>query len=263
MHPILLDLPFGIFSREMIIRAYGIICALGFLAGIYMAFREARRLGRDPGVILDLSFWLIFAGMTGGRIAFILVNLVDYLKNPVEILRFWDGGFVWYGGLIGAIAGGWIFMAYKSMAFTPTADIMILGVPLGHAIGRIGCFMAGCCWGRPCSDHYPLGVIFTDLESAAPKNVHLHPVQLYEAAGELAIFALLISLRKRKKFEGQLFITYLAAYSILRFTLEFFRGDKIRGLYFNQTVSISQILSILVFLVAVIALAVLIRRGKK
>ena len=263
MHPILLDLHFGIFSREIVVRAYGIICAIGFLAGIYMAFREARRLGRNPGVVLDLSFWLIFAGMTGGRIAFILVNFSEYFGNPVEILRFWDGGFVWYGGLIGAIAGGWIFMAVKSIEFAPMADIMILGVPLGHAIGRIGCFMAGCCWGKPCGDDFPLGVMFGDPESAAPKNVHLHPVQLYEAAGELAIFGVLMALRGRKKFEGQIFLVYLVLYSALRFAVEFFRGDRIRGLYFNQTVSIGQILSVLVFLVAATALAVLIRRVKR
>jgi phosphatidylglycerol:prolipoprotein diacylglycerol transferase len=138
------------------------------------------------------------------------------------------------------------------------ADVFAPSLAIGHAIGRIGCFYSGCCYGKP-AEGLPWAVTFTDPQSLALIGVPLHPVQLYESLGEFIIFFVLITLRRHKSFNGQFFMTYIILYSVLRFIVEFFRGDVARGFITSQ-ISLSQGVSILMFLVAAAGFIMLKRR---
>jgi phosphatidylglycerol:prolipoprotein diacylglycerol transferase len=143
------------------------------------------------------------------------------------------------------------------MSFWRTADSLSMGLSIGQMFGRIGCFLAGCCWGKACPTGFPFGVTFTNPEAAeqvgTPLNVLLHPSQLYEAFGMLAIFLILRYTFNKRRFEGQQFFLYLLFYSVLRFTVEFFRGDP-RGTVFNGLLSTSQFISLIVFVASIVVL---------
>jgi phosphatidylglycerol:prolipoprotein diacylglycerol transferase len=164
----------------------------------------------------------------------------------VEFLR--SGG-VFYGGLIGAVAALVLLLRKRRIAFWTFVDMAAPAAALGHAIGRVGCFLAGCCWGRECS--LPWAVTFTDPAAernvGVPLNVPLHPTQLYESAGLLALCGLLLALGRRRP--GQVFAVYLGGYALLRFTIEFFRGDP-RGSVFGGALSTSQLIALAGFTAA-------------
>jgi phosphatidylglycerol:prolipoprotein diacylglycerol transferase len=240
------------------LHSYGLLIASAFLVGIWLAQREARRRGQDPERLADLSFWILVAALVGSRIYFILVNWDDYfgtgralVSTPFgripRLLAVWEGGLVFYGGFIGAaLTAGW-YMRRHRMPFLAHADTLIPSVAFGHFLGRIGCFAAGCCWGEVAHGHLPWGASFPPASLAyqtfagrphpeaflAPDRLTtlpLHPVQLYESFGELAIFLLLVLVvRPRKRFHGQVLAAWLLAYAVLRTVAEVFRGDVERG----------------------------------
>lgn len=239
------------------LHSYGLLIAVGFLAGIALAQREARRQGQDADRVGDLAFWILIAAIVGSRLYFIAVNARDYLGGSVtvrglqipRILAFWEGGYVFYGGFIGAtLAAAW-YMRRHRMPFLAYADTIIPSVALGHVFGRLGCFCAGCCWGSVSHAHVPWLAKFPSaslayqsfaarpdaaqlLASDRLTTVPVHPTQLYEALGELALFALLVFVvRPAKRFHGQVLATWLVAYAVLRTTIELFRGDAERGVY--------------------------------
>jgi phosphatidylglycerol:prolipoprotein diacylglycerol transferase len=218
------------------LHTYGVMIAIGFVVGIYLAVRQARREYVDPNVILDLSFWILIAAMVGSRVLFIIVNIKDYMADPLAFVKIWQGGLVFYGGFVGALAASWYYCNKYGINFFRISDIMIPSVALGQYFGRLGCFSAGCCHGCATGiDSY--GAIFTSVNTVVARSkllgVPIHPTQLYESFGELAIFILLIVLRKKKRYHGQLLVLWLLIYPVWRFLTEMFRGDIERGVHFS------------------------------
>jgi len=241
------------------IHTYGFLIAIGFLIGLWLAVRQATKEGIFPTKIIDLGFYILLAAIIGSRLFFVIINLDHYLRNPLDIFKIWEGGLVFYGGVLLAIPTVIWYVRKNNLALWQTADIFAPSVAIGHVFGRLGCFAAGCCYGKT-AQTLPWGVIFTDPDCLAPTDVLLHPTQLYESAGELIIFFILLVFRRYKSFNGQLFMTYLLLYSVLRFVVEFFRGDIARG-FLIADISVSQSISAGMFLIAIIGLIILKRRN--
>jgi phosphatidylglycerol:prolipoprotein diacylglycerol transferase len=243
------------------IHTYGFLVALGFLAGIGFAVWRAKKEGLPTDKIIDLSFYILLAAIIGSRLLFIIINAGHYIEHPLDVVKIWEGGLVFYGGVLLAVPTALWYVRNAGLGLWNTADIFAPAVAIGHAFGRLGCFAAGCCYGK-ISEAFPWSVIFTDPECLAPLNIALHPVQLYEAAGEFMNFFILAGLMRYKKFDGQLFMTYLLLYGTLRFVVEFFRGDTARG-FLVGPVSVSQGISILMVLSALAGFALLRRRNSR
>ena len=249
MHPILFEIPriaFGDWTIGPIpLRLYGLMIGVGFLLAIWLASRKAKKEGIDPDRIMDMGVYLLLAAIVGSRLLYVLVNLQEFRQNPLDVFAIWKGGLVFYGGLIGAVATGFWYVRRHKLPLWKTADILAPYIALGHMFGRFGCFFAGCCYGAPCAG--TVCITFTDPRSLAPLGVSLYPTQLFEAGGEFMNFLVLLTLYRFKKFDGQIFWLYPALYSILRFVVEFFRGDTARGVYFGGFISTSQIIGLLMF----------------
>lgn len=201
---------------------YGFFLALAFLAAILVSGQEARRLDLPVGRFYDLCFYIILAAIIGSRLLYVIVNLSFFLENPLKIFSLWEGGLVFHGGLIAAAATAFFFMRRHGLPWRNTFDALAVGMPLGLALGRVGCFMAGCCFGKPTD--LPWAVTFTDPNTLCPLREPLHPAQLYEALLSLGIFGVILWLRKRKRFEGQVVLSYFFLAGLARFTVEFFRA---------------------------------------
>lgn len=249
MHPILFEIPrieFGAWALGPIpIRLYGLMIGIGFLIGVWLASRRAKKEGLDPDRIMDMGVYLLLAAIIGSRLLYVLVNLQEFRQVPLDAFAIWKGGLVFYGGLIGAVPTGIWYVRRHNLPLWRTADVVAPYIALGHMFGRFGCFFAGCCYGAPCASS--VCITFTDPRSLAPLGVPVYPTQLFEAGGELMNFVLLLALFRFRKFDGQVFWFYPALYSVLRFMVEFFRGDAARGVYFGGIISTSQIISILTF----------------
>ena len=245
------------------INTYGVLLALAMLSGILIASRVGQRDGLPRDRIYDLGLWMILGAIVGSKILLLLTES-GYRENPMHFfsLDFLRSGGVFYGGLMGAALAGYIAVRRFGMSWWPVADACACGIPLGQAIGRLGCFSAGCCWGKPTDAWY--GVHFTEagrevtgvpIVNASGWPLHLHPTQLYEAGATLLIFFFLLWLHKRKRFSGQVFLAYAMLYAIVRFVIEFYRDDPrgdIAGLTTLTGLSSSQMLSILMGVAAVI-----------
>jgi phosphatidylglycerol:prolipoprotein diacylglycerol transferase len=250
MHPILFEV------GDWPVYSYGVLLAAAYLAALQLAVVRARRLGIDGTKIMDLGIYLIIAALVGAKLMLIAIDFRYFVNQPREILSLVRAGGVFYGGLIAALAVAiWLVRRYDLRLWT-TADLFAPGIALGHVIGRFGCLLAGCCYGRPTS--VPWAITFTNPAAAAnvgtPLGVPLHPTQLYDAGAELLILiALLITERRGRPFAGRTFWLYVLLYGISRFIIEFYRGDD-RGVILG--VSTSQFVS----LIAVpVAIAMLIR----
>src|SRR5229473_1397188 len=228
------------------VHTYGILVAGGFLVAMSMAARAAERSGLDKEKVLDLSFGILVAAMIGSRVLFIIVNWDEYAHDLVGIFEFWKGGLVFYGGFIGAVLFSIWYMRRHQMEFFPYADAMAPTVAIGQALGRLGCFAAGCCWGGACDAHYALAARFPPESLAyqsqasnhiitprALSTIPIHTTQLYEALGTALIFLFLTYWRSRKRFQGDLLALYLMMYAPLRAVVETFRGDEERGRVLN------------------------------
>jgi phosphatidylglycerol:prolipoprotein diacylglycerol transferase len=218
MHPILVKLgPINIFT-------YGMFLALAFLSAILVAGREAKRNGCSPAQVYDLCFYIVLAAIVGSRLFHVILELPYFLAHPGDIFLLWKGGLAFQGGLILGIPVAFLYMRWKQMPILQTFDFVAVGMPLGQFIGRVGCFMAGCCYGTDC--HLPWAVTFNNPDTLAPMGVPLHPTQLYEAFLALGVFGVLLWWRRRKSFNGQLLGLYLLLAGLVRFVVEFFRGDE-------------------------------------
>ena len=245
MHPILLQI------GSINIYTYGSLLCLAFLAALWVAGREAQRVGLPPGRIWDLGFYLLVAALVGARALEVLLNLHRYLENPLDIFKVWDGGLAFQGGLLLAFIIALTYIRRHDLPVWSTLDVLALGIPLGQSIGRIGCFMAGCCYGR--TTDLPWGVTFTHPESLGPLGVKVHPTQLYESLLVLGVFAVLYHLRTRKRFEGQLLGTYFLLASLVRFGVEFFRGDP-RGPALLAGMPVTQVTALVTTIVGAVLL---------
>lgn len=248
MYPVLIQ--FGKIS----LYTYGFFVAMGFFAGMAVAQKEARRLGRDPNQIVDIGFFLLIAALVGARLFYVLVNARIFLEDPMEVFRVWNGGLVFYGGFIGALATAIIFIKKKQLSLWQTADIFAPALAMGHVFGRIGCFFAGCCYGKACD--LPWAITFKNPNSLAPIGVSLHPTQLYSAVANLFIFLVIWTFRGKKSYNGQLFWLYVFLYGMIRSAIECFRGDP-RGYFFLESLSVSQFIGLGFALVSLVMLVYL------
>ena len=247
MHPILFKI------GPITIYTYGVLIATAFFLGLALAARQARVEGEDPQKIMDLSFYILISAIVGSRLLYIVVEYKEYISNPLRIFKVWEGGLVFYGGFIMAMAVVIIYIRKHEMNLWKVGDILAPSVAIGQGVGRLGCFFAGCCYGR--ETDVPWAVIFKDPNTLAPMDVHLHPTQLYDSVNGFIIFVILLVLRKFKKFDGQLFLTYTLLYAVGRFIVEIFRGDE-RGFVIESFLSTSQFIAIPLF---ILSLAMLIR----
>jgi phosphatidylglycerol:prolipoprotein diacylglycerol transferase len=204
---------------------YGLLVALGFLAGLWLTTRLAARSGISSETVLNLGVFCALAGIVGAKIAMIVMS-PDYRAHPGEIftLATLQSAGIFYGGLIAALGAAFWYMRRHRLPFLSTADQFAPGVALGHGIGRLGCFAAGCCWGRP--THLPWAVVFSNPDAVISPDrlgVPLHPTQLYEALAEWIICAMLLFFISRRHRDGQVLGLYLLLYGAARFVIEFYR----------------------------------------
>lgn len=257
MKPILFSLELG--GRQLGVHSYGLLIAFGFAAGIALAWRQAQRIGFDGGKVLDLSFWFLVSGLLGSRALYVALNAGDFARacsrpaagqtrtvagavwDCTRALHVWEGGLVFYGGVLGAALTAALFARANKWSFKSIGDLFAPSLALGHVFGRLGCFAAGCCFGKEVAggrwgvSFPPDSVAFDELRSVgalapnATAMAPLHATQLYEAAGELCIFGILLWLRRRRPPAGTVVLTYAGLYAALRFVVEMFRGDLSRG----------------------------------
>ncbi|MBW2093170.1 MAG: prolipoprotein diacylglyceryl transferase [Deltaproteobacteria bacterium] len=217
-------LPILIKIGPVTISTYGLLVALGFLLALTWVVYDAKREGLNSEAIVDLSFYLALGGVIGARIFYLFIAWDIYRTDILGIVKFWEGGLVFYGGLAGGVLVFVFFTRYKSLPFWETADIFAPGLALAQSVGRLGCLAAGCCYGLPSS--LPWAITFTNPDSlASPLGVPLHPTQLYAALSLFVLFVFLLFLKKRRAFAGQIFFTYTLLHGLIRFILEYFRGD--------------------------------------
>ncbi len=231
--------------------SYGIMTAVGFTVGLIYALYEARRNKIKSELILDISFWFIIASIVGARILFIIVEWDYYKMKPLDILKIWEGGLVFFGGIILATITGIIYLKVNKQPVLLVADIFAPALPLGETFGRWGCFLAGCCYGKPTD--LPWGVVFPNLVGkpwviSQSIGLHLHPTQLYSSGAAFLIFVITQFFKKKKPYDGFLMLLTFLLYSIERFIIEFFRGDE-RGWVINGYISTSQFISLIVILI--------------
>jgi phosphatidylglycerol---prolipoprotein diacylglyceryl transferase len=252
MHPVLFEL--GSYT----IYTYGFLIAVGAVSAFsYMAWQSKREFGTPFDQSNTLFILLIIAGIVGGKLFMIFENPSLYFSNPKRL--FSGSGFVFYGSLLFCIPSMiWYFRRIK-VPVLPMLDVMAIVTCIVHGFGRIGCFMAGCCYGTETHSHF--GVVFTDPTCQAPLNTSLHPTQLYEATFIFLLLTSLLILKSRKKFDGQVFIIYLIAYACGRSVIELFRGDLARGFVIDGILSNSQFISILVIAAAIAVYVKLKRKG--
>ncbi|MFQ6079480.1 MAG: prolipoprotein diacylglyceryl transferase, partial [Thermodesulfobacteriota bacterium] len=200
MYPVLLKI------GGITIHTYGVLHALGFLSGIWIARREAGRIGENPKNIMDLSVHIFISSLIGARVFFILFDghLQSYLESPADVFKVWEGGLTYYGGFIfGVLISIWYTRKHR-LNFWRTADIIAPAIAIGIAISRFGCFASGDSYGKPTA--LPWGVTFSSSHSLAPTGIPLHPTQLYSVLSNFLIFLVLMALRKSKRFEGELIL---------------------------------------------------------
>src|SRR5262245_32389693 len=229
------------------IATYGVLLAIGFIVALWVTAQLAARDGLPKDRIYDLGLYVLASALIGSKVLMVITEWNEHRGNWRRIfsLELWQSGGVYYGGFLIALLVSVILMRRWHLPWRKTADAFAPAIALGHSIGRLGCFSAGCCWGKPTTSW--IGVHFAEKGNeltGVPIDSRLVPTQLIEAAANLAIFGILIWLGKRRKFEGQIIYSYLMVYGVARFTIEFWRDDP-RGELFG--LSTSQFISIIMF----------------
>jgi phosphatidylglycerol:prolipoprotein diacylglycerol transferase len=213
----------------------------------------------------DLAIYLLISGLLGAKLMLLLVEWPYYSRNLSQLGSLVQSGGVFYGGLLGALPVWWWYTRRHGLDGWRVADALAPGLVIGQSLGRLGCLAAGCCHGRPAD--VPWAITFTDTYAAravgTPLDIALHPTQIYEAAATLLIFLALVWLAPRKRFDGQVFVSYVTLYAIVRFAIEFFRGDE-RGSVLGGLLSTSQFVSVMLVLgVALVVPWLLKRKGRQ
>jgi len=250
MHPILLKI------GSLSIYSYGVMVALGFALATACVYARAPKFGIDRDSIIDLMILMLVSGVAGARLFYVLQNYGYYLAYPLEVLNLSKGGLVWYGAFIAGLFSSVVYMKIKRMDFWAAMDLAAPYIALAQAIGRVGCFLNGCCYGIEA----PKGCILA-VGSASDTLLHL-PTQLYSAMALVLIFAVLCVWQSHRRFKGEIFVGYCVLYSAKRFFMEFLRGDNPR-LYLDLT--ISQVISCALFALSLsvfIYMAVLWKKKK-
>lgn len=240
MHPILIDL--GFFA----LPSYGVLLAMAVLAALWTTRVRAEAAGMDSTKIVDFGLWLVIWALLGAKILLVVVEWKRYIGDPAQLLGLVRAGGVFLGGFLAAIIAAAIMLRRYNLKAFPTFDVLAPSLALGQTIGRLGCLLAGCCWGREC--HLPWAITYTDPAAAAnvgtPLHVAVHPFPAYAAIFNFTVFLVLSWLFKKGLQPGRVFASYLLFYGIGRFALELTRGDEARGVYFNGLISTSQLIAI-------------------
>ena len=226
------------------ISTYGVLVASGLIVGLYVATRLSEREGLNKDEIYNLGVYIALAGIIGSKGALVIQDWKEYWHDPRQLISttLLQSGGIFYGGLILALIVAIWYAHRRQIPFLKTADAFAPGIAIGHALGRLGCFSAGCCWGLPTS--LPWGVTFTNPYSnqtvGVPLDVPLHPTQLYEAAAEFIIFLFLYTQYRKKQFDGQMLGWYLVLYSTARFLVEFLRSHEVDAVLWQGGLSAAQ-----------------------
>lgn len=255
MHPVLIDL--GGFE----LHSYGILGAVAFLAVSFAALRETRARGWAQEAVVDVIFWAAIAALVGSRVLWLVQN-PGAVGSIVDAVNLRVGGLVFYGAFAGLPVGAWVARR-RGLPVLQLVDVFAPYLPAGHALSRVGCFLAGCCYGRPFDG--PWHVVFTDPRSVAPHDVGLHPVQLYEALGLAVLSAVVFAVRSRSSSPGRAGLAYVGGYAVLRSVTEGFRGDADRYFvlepWLGPVVSTSQAIAAVLLVGVVVASRRLPRTG--
>jgi phosphatidylglycerol---prolipoprotein diacylglyceryl transferase len=257
LHPILFR------AGSFQLPTYGVILAAALLAAVFVVMRLGKREGLDTGRLFDFSTWLIIVALVGAKVLMVLTDWQYYWQHPGELVSWgmFQAGGVFYGGFIAAVFFAVWYTRSHQMSIWKVFDVYAPAIALGQGIGRWGCFAAGDDYGKP--TNFFIHVVFTDPMAhrigGVPLGVPVHPVQLYESALTLMIFGFLMWKFRRKTFDGQIFVLYLALYAVARFFLEFLRGDPDRGFVFHHLLSTSQFIALLA-LIAAAGLALYLRK---
>jgi phosphatidylglycerol:prolipoprotein diacylglycerol transferase len=240
------------------------VLAIAYLTGIWLLRRKARADGLPDQKILDLSLYILAAAILGAKLLLIAVEWRRYTANPASLVEVLRSGGVFYGGLICATVVAIVYTRRHALPGWRIADMGAPSIALGEAIGRWGCFAAGCCYGREW--HGPFAVTFTDPFAhdavGTPLGVPLHPTQIYLSLNALVIFGILQWAYRRKTFDGEVFWLYVLLYAITRGILEIWRGDFVRGFVVPGVLSTSQAIGLVTAIVAGVMLVVLARRQR-
>src|SRR6185295_5325076 len=232
---------------------YGVILAIAYLVGIWLLRRKARDEGLPEQKIFDFSLYVLAAAILGAKALLVIVEWKHYASNPRSLVEVLRSGGVFYGGLIAATTVGIWYMKKHRLPAWKIADMGAPSIALGEAIGRWGCFAAGCCYGKPTDG--PLGVRFTDPFAhdavGTPLGVPLHPTQIYLSVNAFLIFLILQWAYRRRTFDGEVFWLYILLYAITRGLIENFRGDSVRGFLIPGVLSTSQFIGLIAAAAAV------------
>jgi len=233
---------------------YGLLVSIGFLVALWMAGRLSRRAGLDTDTVLNLGIYTAIAAMLGAKLFMLLLDFDYYSRNLGEIFSLSTllAGGVFYGGLIAALLTAFFYLRKSRLPGLKTADVFAPAIALGHAIGRLGCFSAGCCWGIEC--HLPWAVTFTNPVAnqlvGVPLGVPLHPTQLYESLAEFIVFGVLYWRIRKPHPAGAILALYLMLYSTARFVVEFFRFHE-QANPFGGPLDTGQWISLALFLLGI------------
>jgi phosphatidylglycerol:prolipoprotein diacylglycerol transferase len=244
------------------IFGYGAMLVLAFLSSTWLAWWRARREGLDPEVIMDMAFWVFLLGMVGARLFYCIEYWGTEIKNIWEVLQYWKGGIVFYGGLIGSVLAFFVYRRAHPFPLRPYMDVLAPSIAIGIMFGRLGCFLNGCCFGRICQ--LPWAVSFPRLsppwwhhyrflglipESAA-RSLAIHPTQIYFAIDGLLLLLLLSAFYPLRRRDGEVMGLLMVTYPISRFLIEFLRDDEgafFAGLTISQTISVALLATGLAF----------------
>lgn len=266
---------FHLSMGEFPVRSWGLMIILAFLGAGLLTQARATRAGMDGYRLAGLYVVAFLAGLAGARLLhFLMAEPEKFFSDPLVYLRFWEGGFAFYGGAILATLCGVVYARWRQLDVWRIADLTAPTLMLGLGIGRIGCFLAGCCHGASCPlpdaafnllpDGFSGGALYVFSEApflleefhngVGLNDSPMYPTHLWESAGAISLFAILSFLWKKRRFDGQVFGWLLILYSLMRSLIETFRGDLVRGVDWLGLFSTSQLLSIPVFVIGILVL---------
>lgn len=255
----------GFLPDVLTINSYGLCIGIGIIAAFFIILYKTKHLGLNKDNLSELFLWGFAAAFVGGKLLFFLEEPSKYFNNPTLMLKNLGNGFVFYGSLLLVVPTIYFWLRKKKIPFWPFMDGVAFGGPVLHSLGRLGCFLAGCCHGKVCPDEYKniFGVVFSDPASAAdPKNIPLYPTQLFDIGINLITLLVVYLVSKKQQFKGQLFLIYISLYAIGRAINENFRGDEERGFLLGGLLTYSQFIAILLIVISAVAWYFLTKKEK-